>query len=191
MTSTILLFVHLVGVALLFVMITIELVAIVAAPRATTIAQLRSATYAAPAIKVLAPVTTLLIVVSGLWLVAVVDWVDWSAGWVITAIVLTVILAVVGGSFQGRHLEELRDTAITAADGPVDLALAGRAQDRAVHLVSWASVAATFGLLWIMTDKPNGVNAIITAIVAPLIGATVGHVLLNQATAGQKPHQVP
>ena len=188
---TILLFLHLCGVALLFIMISMELGGPVLPPPANTAAQLRAATFATPAIETIAPIATIVIVVSGLWMVAISDFLDFGAAWVIVAIIATVTLAVAGPTVQGKRLEALRAAAFAAPDGPASTALRGLADDRVMHLAGWASSGAGIGFLYLMADRPDAFASIATFVVSPLLGVAVGGVLLSRAATSRSQSDEP
>ncbi|WP_310964163.1 hypothetical protein [Nocardioides terrisoli] len=179
--DTSLLTAHLFGVALLFVMISIELVALYGAPRATSVGQLRAALYAGPAIERIAPVATLLIAGTGLWMVARMSWIGFGDAWVVLAIVVTLALAVVGNVVQGRRLAAIGRVAGTALDGEVPAELAELTRDPVLHTAGWGSTGAAFAFLWLMVDQPGAIGAILAFVVGPAIGIAIGQVLLSRA----------
>lgn len=187
--STILLFLHLCGVALLFIMISMEMVALCGAPRASGVAQLRAATFATPAIEKIAPIATVLIAGTGLWMVAINDFLDFGAAWVIAAIVATAVLSVAGPAVQGKRLSTLRDAAAAAPDGPVPAALASLARDRVMHLTAWASCGASIGFLYLMVERPGALGSILTFVVTPVAGIAIGMALLSGAS--EAPERTP
>lgn len=189
--TTFLLFLHLCGVALLFIMISMELVALSCAPRANTVAHLRAATFATPAIEKIAPIATVVIVVSGLWMVAISDFLDFGSAWVIVAIIATVILAVAGPTVQGKRLTVLRTAAFAAPDGLAPASLLALARDRVMHLTGWASSGAGIGFLYLMVDRPDAFGSIATFVVSPLVGAMVGQVLLSRASSAPRKADEP
>lgn len=179
--DTVLLVAHLCGVALLFIMISMELVALCGAPRATTVQQLRASLYAGKATEVLAPVATVLIVVTGLWMVASLSFVDFSQGWVIVAIVVTAVLAVMGPTVQGKRMTELGEAAANAPDGPVTPELAAMARDRVMQSAGWGSTGAAFAFLYLMTARPDALWAIVSVVIGSALGVAVGQFLLGAA----------
>lgn len=173
---------HLIGVGLLFMMIAIELTGLCAAPRATTVAQLRGSTYAGPAIERLAPVATVIIAGSGLWMVAYFDFLDFGEAWVIISIIATAVLAVMGSTVQGRHLNRLREEAMRSADGPVTPELAELARNLTMHTAGWGSVGATGAFLYVMVDHPGVAWAILAFVIGPALGIAAGLAALNSAS---------
>jgi hypothetical protein len=181
--DTFLLVAHLSGVALLFIMISIELVALCGAPRAATVARLRASVYAEPAAARIAPVAVLIILVSGLWMVGRSSWVDFSDAWVIVSIVALVVVTILGVGVHGRRLEKLREAAESAPDGPVSAQLQVLIRDQVLHLSAWGSTGSAFSFLYVMVDHPGALWSILAFVIGPVIGVVAGQLLLSRAVA--------
>lgn len=185
--TTALLVTHLCGVALLFVMISIEVVALVGAPRAVDVAQLRAALYAAPATEVLAPVATVLIVVSGVSMAMTISGVGITKGWVLVSLVVTLILALTGTLVQGRHVKAMHASARRLPEGPLPESLAAMTRDRRWHLTAWGSVGMAFAFLFIMVAEPTLAGAVAGLLVGILVGMGAGSLMLSRASATAAP----
>lgn len=172
---------HLSGVALLFVMIAIELVALCGAPRATTTAQLRAALYAVGASERLAAAATVLILASGVTLVAQSSGFAFTDGWIIVALVLTVVLAVMGSAVQGRHLRILARRAAEAPGDQVTPELTALARDRVWHSSAWAAVGMAFAFLFLMVAKPSLSISLLAFLVGAAVGIATGFIVLARA----------
>lgn len=183
--DTFLLVAHLCGVGLLFLMISIELVALCGAPRAASTDRLRGALYAGPAAAKLAPVAVLVIAVTGLWMVGRFSWLDFSEPWVVVSIAATVVVSALGVAVHGRRLEALGDAAERAADGPVSAELRALTRDPVMHASGWASVGASVSFLYVMVAHPGAGWSVLAFVIAPAVGVAVGQVLL--ARSAQQP----
>lgn len=172
---------HLCGVALLFIMISIELVALCGAPRAATIGRLRGAVYAGPAIERIAPVASIIILATGLWMVARLFGIGFSDAWVVVSIIVLVVLSVLGSVVQGRRMTVISDTVQNLPDGPVPASVAALTHDPVLHVAGWGSAGAAFSYLWLMVEQPGLLGSVLAFVVGPVIGILVGQVVLNQA----------
>jgi hypothetical protein len=134
------LFLHIVGAMLLFVLLTIEGVA------------LRQGFMAARLNRILGPISAVTVLVPGLYMVAS----RWSwEGWIVVGIAAWVLIAVAGAA-----------TGISV--------LAGRLSTRAAAW-SWSfRVGTAFGVLFIMTVKPDTTMAAIAVVAAAAIGGAAG-----------------
>jgi hypothetical protein len=130
------LFVHIVGAVLLFVLLTIEGVG------------LRMGFSAAPANRVLGPISALAILVPGAYMMwAQVGW----TGWVAVGIVTYVLIAV-AGAFTGISV------------------MRGRMSDRAATLSWLVRIGMALAVLFDMTVKPNGLVAALVVVAGAVLG---------------------
>lgn len=130
------LFVHIVGALLLFVLLTVEGVA------------LRVGIAAAPAGRILGPISALAVLVPGLYMTAT-QW-GWKP-WIVVGITSWVLIAI-GGAITGMSVMRGRMSMRTAT-------------------ISWlVRVGMALGVVFDMTVKPD----LVVAIAAVLIGVVVG-----------------
>jgi uncharacterized membrane protein len=163
-----LLFVHLVGVALLFGALSIEVFALVNLGRAGTVDDVRAATHLVRYIPILMPVATVLLVGSGVWMVLISDRSSFTTGWVAVSIVLTVLLAAAGPAVQGRRTN--RVVALAAAADSRHGELLGATRDATMHVAGWISTVEAFALLYLMTVKPSLAGSLVAVAVAAVLG---------------------
>jgi hypothetical protein len=151
-----LLVVHLIGVVVLVGALAVEVIALVGLRLAPTVQSLRSAVYAVPALKVLMPLATILIMVPGTWMAFLggARW-NWNSPWVVTAFVLTVVLAIDGATNLDKRFSVIRVAAAAAPNGPVPADLDALATARGLHFVAWAGLGTTIPFLALMVGHPG------------------------------------
>jgi hypothetical protein len=143
------LFAHIVGAILVFVLLTIEGLG------------LRFGFDYAQLNRMLGPVSALLILVPGLYMMAA-QW-GW-AGWIVTGIAAYVLIAGVGAY-----------TGISVMRGRMD---------RRTAVVSWlARIGMALGVAFIMTVKPSLVASVTAVLVGVVVGAAAGALTRREAVA--------
>jgi hypothetical protein len=143
------LFAHIVGAILVFVLLTIEGLG------------LRFGFDYAQLNRMLGPVSALLILVPGLYMMAA-QW-GW-AGWIVTGIAAYVLIAG-AGAYTGISV------------------MRGR-MDRRTAVVSWlARIGMALGVAFIMTVKPSLVVSVTAVLVGVVVGAAAGALTRREAAA--------
>jgi hypothetical protein len=143
------LFAHIVGAILVFVLLTIEGLG------------LRFGFDYAQLNRMLGPVSALLILVPGLYMMAA-QW-GW-AGWIVTGIAAYVLIAGVG-AYTGISV------------------MRGRMGGRTA-VVSWlARIGMALGVAFIMTVKPSLVASVTAVLVGVVVGAAAGALTRREAVA--------
>lgn len=143
------LFAHIVGAILVFVLLTIEGIG------------LRIGFDYAQLNRVLGPVSALLILVPGLYMMAA-QW-GW-AGWIVTGIATYVLIAGVGAY-----------TGISVMRGRMN---------RRTALVSWlVRIGMALGVAFVMTLKPSLVLSVVAVLVGVVLGAAVGALMRREMAA--------
>jgi hypothetical protein len=143
------LFAHIVGAILVFVLLTIEGLG------------LRFGFDYAQLNRMLGPVSALLILVPGLYMMAS-QW-GW-AGWIVTGIAAYVLIAGLGAY-----------TGISVMRGRMD---------RRTAVVSWlARIGMALGVAFIMTVKPSLVVSVTAVLVGVVVGAAAGALTRREAAA--------
>jgi len=106
------------------------------------------------AISVMAGMTVAL--VFGLWLVADVDFIDWSDAWVIIALVLWFVANALGsaGGRRDKGTRELAERLAAEGDSP-SAALRARLRDPLSLALSYGSGIAVIAILALMIWKPG------------------------------------
>jgi hypothetical protein len=88
-----------------------------------------------------------------------------SSGWLVTSYLVFAIMAGLGGGVSGRRLERLRETAHATLPGPVTVEIDRMRRDPVLAFASAAGPCTIALLLYLMTDKPSGMTAVIAAVV--------------------------
>ena len=167
------LFVHFLGVIGLFAAAFVLFKLGTHLRRAATVEEIRIWLGLARSIAPLFPVSAVLLVVTGLHLAGS----GWSFGlpWVVTALVTVLSLLPLGPFLQRPRFMAMGKAAMSADPGPVPLDLARAVSNGQVWTLAYMSWGAAIGLLWTMTQKPNGwVGATAPVIVLAGIGAMLG-----------------
>jgi uncharacterized membrane protein len=91
----------------------------------------------------------------GLWLIADVDFIEWSDGWVVAALILWVVANAFGGigGKRERQTRELAEQLVAAGDAP-STELRARMHDPVTLALSWGSGVIVIAILALMIWKP-------------------------------------
>ncbi|TWP35277.1 DUF2269 family protein [Leekyejoonella antrihumi] len=163
------LFLHLLGVALLVGSVTVTLLTLLRVHTAGTVRELRSLIAGTKWVEVVIIPAMLLVVAPGLYMVSQHGddgSIPWSAGWVVTSLVITLLLAILGPTVEASDDRRLR-AAIASASGERP-----HADLREVQLASRPVYVVFFGtsqvvaLLFLMTNRPGLAVAIAVCAVA-------------------------
>ena len=186
MVDALLLYGHVIGVVLLFVGLGLEVVAVGAASRADTVAELRLAIQPARTLPALMPLATLLMIGCGLALVAHDPDFHFGDAWVVAAIGIVVVIAVVGGGFSGRPATRLLDAANTTPDGPLPSHLAALTHDPVLLANPRVTAVAASWAIWLMSARPHFDGTLASLAVSALLStlAVSGPVLRARPIVG-------
>ncbi len=176
------LFLHLLGVALLVGSVTTTLVATLRVQTAGSVAELRSLTAVTKRIDVVIIPAMLLLIGPGLYMVSQHGGdgsIPWSAGWVGTALVVVLALAVIGGTVEARNDKRLRD-AIASASGewPQDDLRELQRASSPIY-VGFFGASQIVALLFLMTNKPGLAGAIAACAVAASASAIAASIRIR------------
>lgn len=168
------LFLHLVGVALLIASVTITLLAMLRIQTAGTVRELRSLIAGTKRVEVVIIPAMLLIIGSGLYMVSQHGHhgrIPWTAGWVVTSLVVTLMLALMGPTVEASDDRRLR-AAVAGASGERPQADLREIQlaPRPIYVVFFGT-SQVVALLFLMSNRPGLAVAIAACIVAA--GASV------------------
>ena len=164
-----LLFGHVIGTVVLVAGIGLEVYAVSAASRATTVAELRLAVRAARALPVQMPLATLLMTGCGLALVAHDPAFHFGDAWVVAAIGIVVAISVVGGGFSGRPATRLLDAANAAPEGPLPPHLATLVRDPILLASARITAIAATWAIWLMSIRPHATGTLVSLVAAALL----------------------
>jgi hypothetical protein len=117
-------------------------------------------------------VAFVLIVLAGLYMTN--DLWGFSTPWIVVALVTVGIMLLVGQGVVGRGLRKMGMSAAGAPDGPISPELQAIIQDRAVWTSLYTMNGFGVGVLWLMTTKPGWTESIVVILALGLIGAALG-----------------
>lgn len=173
-----LLFLHLVGVALLIVAFSVSMLTLLGLVGARSTDDLRTATAFRRYAALFSPPGAVLTVVTGLWMVADGRRWGWGDAWVIISIVLTVLLSAYGPAVQARRVGRAK---ALAEKGDPGWRVASR--DPVLHYVGWGALAQLVVLLFLMSVKPRVGGSLVAVAVGVVAGAAVAAWLLRPQAA--------
>jgi hypothetical protein len=168
------LFVHLFAVALLIGSVSTTLLAMLRVQTARSVAELRILTAGTRYTQFAIIPAMLLIIGSGLYLVSRHGYhgsIPWGAGWVDTALVVTLLLSVIGGTVEDSDARKLQ-AAVANASGERPDAELGRLQraSRPVYVVFFGT-SQVLAVLYLMTCRPSLAVSITACAVAAAVSA--------------------
>lgn len=170
------LFGHLVGVVLLVGAVTTTVVAMVRAQRAATVAEVASLTAVTKKIDAVIGPAMLLILAPALYMVARGGddgGIHWTSGWVVVALLVFLLMAVLGPTVEARHAKGLLRLASELPDGPVPPELDAARRAPAGVYVSFFGVSQILAFLYLMTNKPGFPGSITACLIAALLSVVV------------------
>jgi hypothetical protein len=176
------LFLHVLGALVLGAVNALLLAGLLRARQASTVEELRLWSALAHGNVRVVPLAVLLLLVPAVYLV-VAAW-GWTTPWIDVALGAVVIMALLGRFGFGQRLAALHAEALQAAGGPIPLALQRRRADRTLWTTMWASMALFLGVVFLMTNKPDLLGALVTVAVAIVAGTLVSIFMRPPAAAG-------
>jgi len=163
-----LLFLHILGGIGLFIGGVCELVGLQLLLRAKTVEFLRAATTLTRIALVVDPLSSLLVVATGLYFV-VTAW-GWSVGWIDVALISFALITLAAPALQGRRMLVIQREVGRIPDGPVPEELQGLIQDPLLRVSIQSVLPLATGLLALMIFKPSLVGAVLMMGGALLLG---------------------
>jgi predicted integral membrane protein DUF2269 len=167
-TYTLVLFAHISGAFLLVGALTVQTAGTFVLRRATRVEQVRANSTLMAAVVPLFAISLLVIPAAGLYM-AITAW-GFQTAWLDVALVTFLLLLPIGPGVNGRHLAAVKRAAEAASDGPLPPELATLVRSPLPAVMHVTFVMLTFGILFLMTNKPPLPVAIATILVAALIG---------------------
>lgn len=148
------LFIHLLGVTLLYMAVAIETVGLIGAQRATDVRTFRTWIGSAHAVGPLFGISALVIGGSGIYMVT--DAWDWGENfWIELSLTLLIVITVFGFAVNSRKIAGAKSLAAETPDGPVPAALAARAFDPVLNIAGRSMSGAGLGIMYVMAAKPG------------------------------------
>jgi hypothetical protein len=176
------LFVHVLGVFLLVGAVTTSLLTMLRVQTAGSVTQLRSLTAVTKWIEAVIVPAMVLIIVAGVYMVSQHGShgnIPWTAGWVVTSFAVTVLLAIIGGTIEGRDAKRFH-AAIASATGEkpnADLRMLQLASSPVYTIFFGASQVVA--VLFLMTIRPSLAVSIAVCVVAAVASGIAGALRLR------------
>jgi hypothetical protein len=179
------LFLHILGVLGFFIAIGVLYGAVLGVRRAQTVQSIMLWTSAAAGVgRILFPISGLVILITGLYMVVTV-WGE-RAPWAGVALIAFLILAIAATVIQGRRMAALeRSAAGQPESAPVTGALWTQTHDPVTWVAVNASAAVAIGIVYLMTLKPDALGSLIALLIALLVGLVFG--FLTQGRPAEAP----
>lgn len=176
------LFLHLLGVALLVLSLSYSLGGFFKARMAQTVEGVRSALTFVPVTERAIGPTMLLLLASGLYMVGDLHW-GWGSGWVDVAIAIFAVMGFLGPVVEGKRIEAIREKAAGLPDGPVPAELDAMRRDALLTHVACFGACQVVAFLFLMTNKPGWGGAIAAAVVAAAVSLVPARLMLRSVAA--------
>jgi len=163
------LFLHIAVVIAGMMMAAVLHTALIESRVAADLAELRMWARVIHRVEPLLPFTALVLVGTGLWMIALSDGeFAWTDGWVLASIAGLVVAEGVGGLIVPRSKAFQAAIAAEPTSGPVPAAL--RRPDRALWFGAHTATALFFGIIYLMVLKPSGAASAIVLVIAAALG---------------------
>lgn len=178
---TLALFAHILGVLSLFIGMGLQWTVTLLLRRSQTLSQVRLWSSLVRGTGRLAPVSGVLILAAGIYMMAL-SW-SLSAPWIMVSLAAMVIMMALGMGVTARRLKGIQRAA--AAEASAD-AITPDLYRQVHHPALWISTqmaaSTALGIVFMMTNKPGLGGSLLTLAVALALGALVG-------TASARPRQ--
>jgi hypothetical protein len=168
-TDHFVLFLHIIGALGLFIALSLQWICLIGMRRARVVLQVQEWAGLRGVLAVLFPISAILILVSGLYLVHD-ELGGQSPGWTSVALIVLILLGVAAGVLSGPRMRAISAAAKAAPAGPVSGPLSLLILDPIMWTTVQVSGALAIGVVYLMTIKPETGGAWLTIVVAAVIG---------------------
>jgi hypothetical protein len=177
------LFLHILGAFGFFIALGVFYASVLGVRRAQTAGSIKLWTGAAAGVsRILFPVSFLVIVIAGIYMVVTV-WGE-RAQWAGVALLAFIILGVAATVIQGRRMGALGQSAAGESDSAqVTAALWTQAHDPVTWVSVNASAAFAIGIVYLMTLKPDALGSVIALLIALVLGLVFGFLTQGRPAA--------
>jgi uncharacterized membrane protein len=184
-TYTVVKFVHVIGAIGYFVAMGVWLFGLASLQRAQRVEQVRVLTDLLGRLGSLFGISVLIILAAGLYM-TFTTW-DFQTGWIDVALISLVLIAPIAGFTVESRRRVIARLAREAPDGPLPEALERHAHDPTLLTTVWTVTALLLGIVFLMTNKPSLMGALITMAVALVLGLVAGMLVVSRRsrTGGQ------
>lgn len=160
------LFLHIVGALVYFIALGLEQASLISMRGAKQVEQVREWLNVYRWLPRLGPISMVLILVSGFYMMIVE--LGWTA-WIIGALAAMVLIGVIGGVIGGPRLGAVGKMAAQES-GAISAALSQRLHDPMLSVSMQVRTAIALGIVFLMVVKPDPVGTLITLVIAILVG---------------------
>lgn len=185
MLYNIVLFVHILGMVVMFAAIGILFTAMVSMLHAKERENVLQWSTLAVKLDGLMPLSTLLILAPAVYLVFA-GW-GWEVAWINVSLAVLVAISLMGPMINLRRLKKIMDAANSETESVLSAALLSKVRDR----VLWNSVSImtmlTVGILFLMVVKLPLLGSLITMGIAVMAGLGLANILLAKVKAEASP----
>ncbi|WP_163527352.1 hypothetical protein [Halobacillus ihumii] len=179
MLYNVVLFLHILGVVIMFMAVGVTLSAMIAMLHSKTVETLRSWSKVAVKVDGLLPLSVILILLPGVYLVFS-RW-GWRMAWVNVSLVTLIVMTFMGPAINLRRLKEILNTAMDTTDSVPTVELLEKVRDR----ILWNSISImtmlAIAILFLMTVKLGMIGSLITIGAAISLGPIIAKAVLNGA----------
>jgi MFS family permease len=165
---TITLFLHVTGDIGIFIGVGVQLLTLAALRRATQVEQGRTLTGLMTRVGPLSAISALLTIATGLYM-ALTAW-GWQVGWTTIALASLILLMPPLGIMIEPRTRAMVTLAKEAPDGPLPAELDRRIHDPILGTALQTQVALVLGIVFLMTNKPEFMGALMVIGVALILG---------------------
>lgn len=99
---------------------------------------------------------------------------SFETGWIRVAIASFLLIAPIGPLVVNPRLHAIASAAGAAPDGPLPASLNARTHDPLLGAALLTMASVLFGIVYLMTNKPGAVDAVLAILIALAAGAAVG-----------------
>jgi hypothetical protein len=179
------LFLHIAVAVLAFMMAAVLHAALHAVARAGEVRELRFWAVLIHRLDPLFPVTALLLLGLGAWLVHLSGGeFGWGDGWVLTAVVSLIVIEGLGGARIAPKAKALVREIEQAGDSAVPQRVRDIGRDPMLWHVAHIATFGFAGVVFLMAAKPSGVWAVVIVALGAIIGVLVSSAQLRALPAG-------
>lgn len=171
MNVQIALFFHICGAVALFVSAALEITSLTRLRRTGSVAVARAWASLNTPLEFSFPISAVVLVLSGLYQLHENPDFKQAQPWALTVLVVLVVLAILGGAFNGRRMKAIKEALQEAPEGPIPAAIDAQIHDPVLLTSIQSMSVAILGAVLIMTIKPGLRDSIIIAALSMLLGA--------------------
>lgn len=175
---TVVLFLHIVGVLMLFTGIALETALLLGMRASRTVEQVLTWGRIEPVIAKLFPYSAVVLLLTGIYL--------WHSQfnaiseWAIVALVGLIVLSGMGSSVNTPRARVILQAAESTGRGEISRDLRTAIFDPVLWISVLGMSGATVGIVFLMTTKPGWLGSIAAVLIGTVIGAAIGQALIRR-----------